>query len=504
MANNKSKDKEYIKVEWQSMPVVDSEKSLKIEDNGRHDGANHDFVSHTVTEGEIRQLAYKYKDINQEIGTNFFREQEDKCQAIQGDISRSRDTFENIIKNARATFDQIKNNFQADLKNLVDNKKQEKQKLDIFKLDNKLSTFANIASSSSFLFMYFIFAILATIEIVANSYLIGSVVSGGVNEGMIVSVLVAVVNVILTALIGYFVLKHIHNVNGVKKGLAYLVMSIWVPLVIIYMNWCVGALRTLGQHFSQIALETRRSSLGDPEAAKVLQAEPTEIGKVLQDALVPWNLPENVNWDLTGIILVVIGISFAVASLVKAYLIDDTYPGYGKVSRAYVNAKNAVKDKCTDLRKECTSISEDCTLEKDEIKNKLKENIDDFWVTTNWIEKEGDSYNKIMKKNHDNVLHILDEYQEIVRQTRKAKNREIPDRFKNKGNFYSKEDLDCTKTFEVNMHYHFDDDRREEETNKLTTNLTDSDTYAQEEIRKLTKLMSEESSEVEKEYDPKK
>ena len=26
-----------------------------------------------------------------------------------------------------------------------------------------------------------------------------------------------------------------------------------------------------------------------------------------------------------------------------------------------------------------------------------------------------------MKKNHDNVLHILDEYQEIVRQTRKAK-----------------------------------------------------------------------------------
>ena len=65
MAGNKSKDKksgeEYIKVEWQSIPVVDSEKSLKIEENGRHDGANHDFVSHTVTEGEIRQLAYNIK-----------------------------------------------------------------------------------------------------------------------------------------------------------------------------------------------------------------------------------------------------------------------------------------------------------------------------------------------------------------------------------------------------------------------------------------------------------
>ena len=56
--------------------------------------------------------------------------------------------------------------------------------------------------------------------------------------------------------------------------------------------------RTLGQHFSLKTLETKRSSLDDPEAAKVLQAEPTEIGKVLQDALVPWNLPEDVNWDL--------------------------------------------------------------------------------------------------------------------------------------------------------------------------------------------------------------
>ena len=64
-------------------------------------------------------------------------------------------------------------------------------------------------------------------------------------------------------------------------------------------------------------------------------------------------------------------------------------------------------------------------------------------------------------------------------------------------------DLDCKRIFEVSMHFHFNDDRREEETNKLTTNLTDSDTYAQEEIRTLTKLMSEKSSEVEKEYDPK-
>ena len=92
-----------------------------------------------------------------------------------------------------------------------------------------------------------------------------------------------------------------------KKGLAYLVMSIWVPLVIIYMNWCVGALRTLGQHFSLKTLETKRSSLDDPEAAKVLQAEPTERVRCCR---MLWYLgPRRANWDLTGIILVVIGIS---------------------------------------------------------------------------------------------------------------------------------------------------------------------------------------------------
>ena len=505
MAEKKNKNKvvEEEQINWFRIPVVDSEKNLNIEENAKHDGANHDFVSFTVTEGEIRQLAKKYKDLNQEIGSDFFGDKEDKCQKIKRNINSSRDTFKNIIKNSRARFDQVKNNFESELRNIVANKIQEKQKLDRFKLDNKRNVFANIASTSSFTFMFVLFAILATIEIVANSYLIGSVVSGGVNEGMIVSVLVGVVNVVLTAVIGYFVLKHIHNVDGFRRGLAYFVLSIWVPLVIIYMNWCVGALRTLGSHASQQSLLTKRSSLPADEAAK-LEPQTVEIGKVLQDALRPWDLPADVNWDITGIILVLIGISFAVASLAKAYLIDDTYPGYGKVSRAYVNAKNAVKMKCNDLRIECEKISEDCTSEKDLVKNELNKNIEDFWEISNLIQEEEDKYGEVMKSNHGDIIHILDEYRMVATQILRTKNRKIPERFNEKPNFYNETDIKGSEKFKVSMHFFFDDDRREEEDNLLRTKLTDSDTYAQQEIRELTKHMGEQASEVEKKYDNKK
>ena len=144
-------------------------------------------------------------------------------------------------------------------------------------------------------------------------------------------------------------------------------MSIWVPLVIIYMNWCVGALRTLGQHFSLKTLET--TSLDDPEAAKVLQAEPTEIGRccrvfgTLESPRRELGFNRNhscCNWNI-----------FCCGLVSKRYLIDDTIQVIGKYQE---HTLMPIPLRMTDdLRKECKH-SEDCTLEKDEIKNKLKEN----------------------------------------------------------------------------------------------------------------------------------
>ena len=496
---NKRKAEEF---KWLRIPVVDSENDLGIVKNAKHDGSNHDFISHTVTEGEIRQLAKKYKDVNQELGKKFFKDKEDICQEIVRDINKSRDTFENILKGARAQFDQVKNNFHAALRNLRDEKVQAKQKLDFFKLNNKRNEFANIASKNSFIFMFVMFVLLTAIEISANSILISAVVKGGINEGFIVSVTVAVVNVILTALIGYFVVKQIHNISNVKKGLAYLITAAWIP-AIIYMNWCVGALRTLGSHHSNLIRQDRKSTI-TTESQSVPPDDRTGIYEVLTDALRPWDLQSNdvnVNWELTGVLLVLLGISFAVASLVKAYLIDDTYPGYGKTSRSYINAKQAIKNKCNDLRSSCENLNQETFVEINVVKDKLDKNIKDFWETTNLIQDEADGYKKAMKANHEDTQHIIEEYQMIVTQFLKAKNREVPDRFKKKVNYYSDEDLDCDKIFKVSMHFHFDDLQREKESNSLTTKLSDSDTYAQEEIHKLSEQMNNETTEIEKTYD---
>jgi hypothetical protein len=73
-----------------------------------------------------------------------------------------------------------------------------------------------------------------------------------------------------------------------------------------------------------------------------------------------------------------------------------------------------------------------------------------------------------------------------------------------KSNFYNETEIKGSEKFKVSMHFYFDDERREEEDNLLRTKLTDSDTYAQQEIRELTKHMGEQASEVEKKYDNKK
>tara|TARA_B110000238_G_C16105951_1_gene430393 strand:- start:190 stop:1689 length:1500 start_codon:yes stop_codon:yes gene_type:complete len=485
------------KCEWFKIPLVVFEKKIDIVEKAKQDAANNDFIGSTVTEGEIRQLAEDYKNKNQEAGQDFFFDLENQCQIIDANIEKSRDTFSNILKRARSDFGTIKSNFKSILKNLLDQKIQNKQILDTFKLNHHRNQFAKIASTQSFIFMFVMFIVLASVEIITNRILIGGVVTGGVNEGLIVSVIIAVVNVILTALIGYFVVKHIHNTELMRRNLAKIVLAVWVPVVIIYMNWCVGALRVLGQQATQKALSVRRSSVSTEQADK-LQPEPVNINEVLRESLQPWDVDK---WDLTGVLLVLIGISFAVASLVKAYLIDDTYPNYGKLSRAYVKAKNAIKDKCDEMRNESAELRLDCLAQKNELKAALDENIKDFWEYTNNIQKEGDSYEKIMKANHEKVFHILKEYRSVAREHLNAKNREIPDRFAEEINFYSDDDLNCEKIFAVSMHYHYDDLPRKEKTGLLTKKLMDSNTYVEEEINELAQKMNNDTTEIQKEYD---
>ena len=485
------------KCKWFKIPLVVFEKKLDIVEKAKHHAANHDFIALTVTEGEIRQLAEEYKNNNQEAGQEFFFNLENQCQIIDANIEKSRDTFSNILKRARTDFETIKSKFRSILRNLVDQKIRNKQILDTFKLNHHRNQFANIASTESFIFMLVMFIVLASIEIITNRILIGGVVTGGVNEGLIVSVIIAVVNVILTALFGYFVVKHIHNTEPMRRNLAKIALAVWVPVVIIYMNWCVGALRVLGQEATQKALSVRRSSVSTEQADK-LQPEAVNINEVLRESLQPWDVDK---WDLTGVLLVLIGVSFAVASLVKAYLIDDTYPNYGKLSRAYVKAKNSIKDKCNEMRNESAELRLDCLSQKNDIKDDLDENIKDFWEYTNNIQKEGDSYEKIMNANHEKVLHILKEYQEVARGHLNAKNKNIPDRFAEEIKFYSDDDLNCEKIFAVSMHYHYDDLPRKEKTGLLTEKLTDSNTYVEEEINELAIKINNDTTEIQKKYD---
>ena len=489
--------------EWEKIPRENSEKQLELASNAKQDAHNHDFTATSVTEGEITALAYDYKDKNQSLGAEFFQILDNNCTEIVTRIENSKKEFEKILERAKGAFNTKKNNYITRLKTLSDHKIKSKQRLDLFKLSHNRDEDAHAATKISFLVTFALVVIFAAVEISANTILIGGVVVGGANEGMTLSIAVALVNVLLSSLIGYFVVKHIHNINSTKKSLAYLVLAVWIPAVIIYMNWCVGALRTLATAAIMEKAKNRQSSISTEEgevATKATSETTVNIYDVLWRSLEPWNL-NGVNWDFTGVLLVFLGMSFAIISLVKAYMLDGTYPGYGKVTRTFNNAGQSIKDTCDEFRAECNELRLGCIEEKNTLKSVLEKENEKFSVYTNAHESEAKQYERAMKNNIETLNHMYDEYRAVAKSFLNAENKPVPERFEKKKVFYKDEEIEAKIVFEESMHWRFDDGERTEKRKHLNNELTNSANLAEEKILELVELMNKETTEVQKKYD---
>ena len=155
-----------------------------------------------------------------------------------------------------------------------------------------------------------IIILLFIIESLVNMELLATAI--GKKEGLAYSTSVAGLNVLLSAIVGYFVLKGAINYSsGSKKRLLNLFMFIYAT-IIIYINCCLGAIRAIADKTNE---QVSVSGLS--------------IGDGTDNALLFWT----VDWTFQSLVLTFIGILFAVISLIDAYLYKDVYPGYGDAAK---------------------------------------------------------------------------------------------------------------------------------------------------------------------------
>ena len=193
-----------------------------------------------------------------------------------------------------------------------------------FKLENHLTREPNTLTTGKILIGLFIIAALFVIEFIVNSNLLAPAMTSGLREGQSIAAGVAALNVFVSFGVGYIALKNFHHYKMTRKIISK--TSLFVYLIFIfYLNWALGAYRAIHEKTGANMLDILQgnTSTADPSA---LQAH------------FPWT----VDLTFTSLILVFIGIGFALASLIDGYLYNDRYPGFGGISKLRNETKTEI------------------------------------------------------------------------------------------------------------------------------------------------------------------
>lgn len=195
-----------------------------------------------------------------------------------------------------------------------------------FQLRNKLHRSPEYPQSE-ILHWAIVVALIVT-ESLANSYFFAKGSDLGLLGGAFQALLISCVNVGAALFAGIYVLRNLQHVEKWRVGMAGLGLS--------------GYLVFVG--FFNLATAHYRAQLGiDPLTALV---------KVFQSL---FRNPFGIN-DFDATILLFIGFIFSFAALIKAYVADDRYPGYGKVDRRYLEADDAYQEGKQNLRDAVHSV----------------------------------------------------------------------------------------------------------------------------------------------------
>ena len=320
--------------------------------------------------------------------------------------------LEENIRNSQSQLDQ-ENFHTAQVKNLVNDTiisadgklsnlkdifdKEDKQ-VKYFKHENHLTREPESLTAIKIILGFLIVGVLFVIELMVNSNLLAPAMASGLAEGRAIAASVAGLNVFVSFGVGYYVLKNFQqNVRWKLRIVSQICLAIYL-IFIFYLNWALGAYRAIHEETGTNMLDRLQgsTSIVDPSS---LQA----------------HLPWTVDLTFTSLILVFVGIGFAIASLVDGYVFNDRYPGYGSIAKLRDETKKEIDRLRERLNPEINRIFKDeIRKTKEKSQNIIQNILRKEWIPNiSTLQNIFDGYKRFIEELNGALTHTVGEYRRI-------------------------------------------------------------------------------------------
>ena len=380
-------------INWDDFNVKDIKSKHKIAKHAKTDAAlGIPREDHTTsdTENEIINEGNIYLESQKNKARPFFKNLEDKINSLADTLKQNH--FTSLINNMKSAFNNSLNLIKLKISDTNTIHKKNLSDYNYFRKVNRLDKEPNPATLNKLIMGLSLIIALFSFEIIMNGKLVGAVLPGGENEGKLIAFAVAFINVILSFIIGFNLVKSITHIDKQKRVLALIFSTIFF-VIATYMNWCYGAFRSIAEDAVMG---------GNFDAAK--------IHLFLKDSILPYK----VSFSFPGIILVVVGISFSIISILDGFLMDDTYPGYGRVFRKLSKSRNKILSLVHEQSKKTAEIFNEYDNKIDlEKSQNLNQNVVAWDSNTNLLQKELITFEDKVKNCEEGVRHIIDEYRQL-------------------------------------------------------------------------------------------
>ena len=386
-----------MKYEFPNVKVKILEDKINITNNAQTDGklnepkSNSKTVSVCENEALVSADEFRAKEVTK--ATAVLANLEEKIRESQSKLDQ--DNF-HIAHFKNEVNDQLIN-ADGKLSNLKDIFDKEDQQVKNFKRENHLTREPSTLTTGKMLLGFFIIGFLFVVEMIVNSNLLAPAMSRGLAEGRSIAAGVAGLNVFVSFGVGYFALKNFHHIKMSRKIFSQFILAVYL-IFIFYLNWALGAYRAIHEATGANALD-------------ILAGNSSNVDVSTLQAHYPWT----VDLTFTSLILVFIGILFAIISLLDGWLYNDRYPGFGSIGKL----RDETKKEIDRLRER---LSPQINLKfKNEIRktNEKKQSIIENIIRKEWtpnvtaLQNIFDGYKRFIANLNVALTHTVGEYRRV-------------------------------------------------------------------------------------------